>query len=624
VGMTDVVVRRRPGLMIVVALLSGSLAIAYLVLYQRDDDARALVVSVLLAAVCAGHLLAWRAARKPLLVADSTGVRLRLGAGWTGLPWDLVDHVEVADRDRLRDGQVVVVPRADAPTPIKTGLRGRLSASLNRRLYDEPLAVPFGVTTSVSVVDIASSLDRLSAGRTEIVVVDDDTQVPEPTVAVTGSAADGDSSALETPERAADERAAPLDAAGQEAPPEELPAKLPRRSLRSVLASRSLGAETTRRQVVATTTPAARREDITMPPRSHPMTVGGLALSEPVQPVQPVEPVQPAAVPQPLPEASQLRRAPYDAKADRSGGNVSLIIDATTDLSARAMQRVRRPAAEQERAVDAAEREPPDYGAVIGGELASARTRLGIDVDELAERTRIRPSVIESIEADDFTACGGDFYARGHIRMIARVVGLDPGPLVAAYDEHFATSPVNPREIFEVELASGRGGLIRGGERSSNWPVLVAAVLVLVMVWAVARYLADGSGPAPAATEPSTTVDGLGSPGPGNPPVEGPRTAHVKVSLEGGETRVVVKDRFKQLVFSGVLPDGAERKFQGEAPLRVRALDGGVVSLSVKGKPLGLMGEPGQSARERVSGVPERTQAEPGGRPDSGRTLPAG
>ncbi|MBA3264917.1 MAG: helix-turn-helix domain-containing protein, partial [Nocardioidaceae bacterium] len=68
---------------------------------------------------------------------------------------------------------------------------------------------------------------------------------------------------------------------------------------------------------------------------------------------------------------------------------------------------------------------------MIGGEIAEARQRLRLSIDELADRTRIRPYVIESIEADNFGPCGGDFYARGHLRMLARVLGLDGDPLVA-------------------------------------------------------------------------------------------------------------------------------------------------------------------------------------------------
>ena len=73
---------------------------------------------------------------------------------------------------------------------------------------------------------------------------------------------------------------------------------------------------------------------------------------------------------------------------------------------------------------------------MVGPELAAARDpAAALTVDQLAERTRIRPHVIESIEVDDFAPCGGDFYARGHLRTLARVLGVDVTPLLATYDD---------------------------------------------------------------------------------------------------------------------------------------------------------------------------------------------
>ena len=66
--------------------------------------------------------------------------------------------------------------------------------------------------------------------------------------------------------------------------------------------------------------------------------------------------------------------------------------------------------------------------------LAEARQRAGLTVAQVSERTRIRETVIRGIERDDYSRCGGDFYARGHIRGIAKAVGADPGPLVEEYD----------------------------------------------------------------------------------------------------------------------------------------------------------------------------------------------
>ncbi|NGZ99580.1 helix-turn-helix domain-containing protein [Nocardioides sp. W3-2-3] len=93
----------------------------------------------------------------------------------------------------------------------------------------------------------------------------------------------------------------------------------------------------------------------------------------------------------------------------------------------------------------------PAVDPVIGPEIQAARDRLRLSIDQVSERTRIRPHVIEAIEVDDFSPCGGDFYARGHLRTIARVLGVDAGPLVASYDERYAHEPVDPRRVFQSE-----------------------------------------------------------------------------------------------------------------------------------------------------------------------------
>jgi hypothetical protein len=70
----------------------------------------------------------------------------------------------------------------------------------------------------------------------------------------------------------------------------------------------------------------------------------------------------------------------------------------------------------------------------VGGALAEARSEAGLTITQVSARTRIRETIIRDIERDDYATCGGDFYARGHIRAIARVVGTDPVPLIKEYD----------------------------------------------------------------------------------------------------------------------------------------------------------------------------------------------
>ncbi len=55
--------------------------------------------------------------------------------------------------------------------------------------------------------------------------------------------------------------------------------------------------------------------------------------------------------------------------------------------------------------------------------LAEARRRAGLTVTQVSQRTRIRQSIIEDIERGNYAGCGGGFYARRHIRAIARAGG---------------------------------------------------------------------------------------------------------------------------------------------------------------------------------------------------------
>ena len=87
----------------------------------------------------------------------------------------------------------------------------------------------------------------------------------------------------------------------------------------------------------------------------------------------------------------------------------------------------------------------------IGETLAHARHRTGLSVAQVSEQTRIRPLIIRGIEADDYSMCGGDFYARGNIRDIAEVVGAESRPLIDEYDRSYrASGPVAATSLDEL------------------------------------------------------------------------------------------------------------------------------------------------------------------------------
>ena len=127
----------------------------------------------------------------------------------------------------------------------------------------------------------------------------------------------------------------------------------------------------------------------------------------------------------------------------------------------------------------------------IGETLAEARHEAGLTVAQVSERTRIRETIIRGIEHDDYAACGGDFYARGNIRSIAKVVGADAEPLIHEYDtarrapgalsavsldELLATSAQAPRRRANLSAVRGAAASVHASARSKvNLPAVRGA-----------------------------------------------------------------------------------------------------------------------------------------------------
>jgi cytoskeletal protein RodZ len=151
----------------------------------------------------------------------------------------------------------------------------------------------------------------------------------------------------------------------------------------------------------------------------------------------------------------------------------------------------------------------------IGESLADAREQAGLSVLQVSERTRIRPSIIRNIEADDYSECGGDFYARGDIRSIAEVVGADPMPLIQEYDRTYrAPGPTSATSLDELLRTSPKP------ERPRRSGRLVLALALVVAAGVAGFFLwgyhpgSGGSGSSVAAnSQPSASQAASGHPG---------------------------------------------------------------------------------------------------------------
>jgi cytoskeletal protein RodZ len=230
----------------------------------------------------------------------------------------------------------------------------------------------------------------------------------------------------------------------------------------------------------------------------------------------------------------------------------------------------------------------------IGNDLAEARRSMGLTAGQLSERTRVREALIEAMERDDFSLCGGDFYARGHLRNIAKVLGLDYEALIHRYDdEHGGVPlPVRAAAVFQADSPIK----IRES-RSPNWTMAMAVALIILAVFGVVKTMGGDNTPtaeifpAPAVPPPSKASD--------------PRRAASLTANKRGDLVVVqvkakrsswldVKDGSDRVLFSGTLKEGRTSVWKAKKRLKVTFGDGGAVLLQVNGKNLGTPGRRGE------------------------------
>ncbi|MEU9864962.1 helix-turn-helix domain-containing protein [Streptomyces sp. NPDC047971] len=257
---------------------------------------------------------------------------------------------------------------------------------------------------------------------------------------------------------------------------------------------------------------------------------------------------------------------------------------------------------------------PADDRDSIGRALQQARIAAGLTVDEVSASTRVRIPIVHAIEEDDFTRCGGDVYARGHIRTLARAVGLDPAPLVEQYDADHGgrPAPTPAAPLFEAER-------IRPEPRRPNWTAaMVAAIVAVVGFVGFTMFngndttstgaVAEGPAPDKKTTTPTTKPTKTPKPVPTGSAIAAVPKDKVTVKLTAIDDKswISAKASDGKLLFDGLLLKGESKTFQDDERVDLILGNAGPIELFVNGKKIEEKFESG--AVERLSytkGAPE-------------------
>ena len=245
----------------------------------------------------------------------------------------------------------------------------------------------------------------------------------------------------------------------------------------------------------------------------------------------------------------------------------------------------------------------------VGETLTRAREAAGLTVEDLSAQTRIRAGLIRQIEADDFAGCGGAVYARGHLRSLAKVTGLDADELVAEFDRSHANEPAPalvPVPAVDPHEAA------RADRKQPNWAAAMAVALVVICVLAGISLIGNrgssshntaGRSQPPASPAPSATSS---SPKPASPPpgsVARVRTdqAIALIRVTNDQTWMSVSTLSGRLLFQGLLGAGQQRIFKDGKGLRLIIGNAPAVDLVANGRDLGSPRSQGNVAHVTIA-----------------------
>lgn len=253
----------------------------------------------------------------------------------------------------------------------------------------------------------------------------------------------------------------------------------------------------------------------------------------------------------------------------------------------------------------------------IGSQLRVARLEAGLTVEQVSARTRIRAQLVRDLEADDPSGCGGAVYARGHLRAIAAVVGLDPVPLVADFDATHDGVPEAPAAAAVHPGSSAVGAAVLFGQRPGQeirdrgrppWAAAgIAATVVVIAGIVIAQVTSGGGGAKPTAASrppaPTSTGPAAAVPPPAAssttlpstaPPAAAPTTKGVVVVISArdgaswvGQYSSTAAGAAAAFTNDGLILAGQQKQFTAKRMIKLRIGDPSKIEVTVNGRDLG-------------------------------------
>jgi cytoskeleton protein RodZ len=245
----------------------------------------------------------------------------------------------------------------------------------------------------------------------------------------------------------------------------------------------------------------------------------------------------------------------------------------------------------------------------VGRELAAAREARGLAVADVAQQLKFSPRQLEALELEQFGALPGATFTRGMVRSYARLLKLDPEPLVERiaglcevpdssrlaerYHQPVPFSDSARRSTF-VYLAVSLGVLVLVGAVVYQWhqertaarkATVVAKVKPAPREAKPAAVVAPATPVQPVAQEKAVAEQKpVVAAAPAPRPAGGPRL----VVRTEGEAWIEIKDSADRMLVSSLNPPGSERVVRGRPPYSLVIGNASQVSVTYNDRPIDL------------------------------------
>ena len=232
----------------------------------------------------------------------------------------------------------------------------------------------------------------------------------------------------------------------------------------------------------------------------------------------------------------------------------------------------------------------------LGALIAKSRTDARLTVEELSKLTNSPTTLLRDMENNNFAKCGGETYARGHLRNIAAKVGVDERIFLDLFESE-VTAPSKPIRDLLIE---NNVTMPYQEPKRISWKILAAGSAAALILFAAAQifFLSSENGAelevitATSATPSKSATESVAPSTAASPEI----TEGVKVELVAsrGTTWLYATSGDGEVLFSGQIRKGNSKIFIQPEQVNLRIGNAGGVDISVNGENVGSIGVNGE------------------------------